>query len=40
MCHHWNDQPENQPQAPQRSIMPTFLAVESEGPQEQASLED
>ena len=40
MSHHWNDQPVNQPQAPQRSTMPTFLAVENEGPQEKASLED
>ena len=27
------------PQATQRSTMPTFLFVENEGPQEQASLE-
>ena len=40
MSHHWNDQPVNQPQAPQCSTMPTFLAVENEGPHEQASLED
>ena len=40
MSHHWNDQPVNQPQAPQHSTMPTFLVVENEGPQEQASLED
>ena len=40
MSHHWTGQPVNQPQAPQRSTMPTFLAVENEGPQEQASLED
>ena len=43
ISHHWNDQPVNQPQAPQapqRSTMPTFLPVENEGPQEQASLED
>ena len=35
MSHHWNDQPVNQPQAPQRSTMPTFLAVENEGPDDQ-----
>ena len=40
MPHHWNGQPMNQPQAPQCSTMPTFLAVENEGPQEKASLED
>lgn len=40
MSHHWNYQPVDQPQAPQRSTMPTFLAVENEGPQEKASLED
>ena len=40
MSHHWNDQPVNQPQAPQRSTMPTFLAVENEGPHEKSSLED
>ena len=43
MSHHWNGQPVNQPQAPQapqRSTMHIFLAVENEGPQEQASLED
>ena len=42
MSHHGTDQPVNLPQAPQasqRSTMPTFLAVENEGPQEQASLE-
>ena len=43
MSHHWTGQPVNQPQvpqAPQCSTMPNFLAVENEGPQEQASLED
>ena len=40
MSHHWDDQPVNQPQAPQRSTMPTFLAMENEGLHEQASLED
>ena len=27
MSHHWNDQPVNQPQAPQCSTMPNFLSV-------------
>ena len=43
MSHHGTNQLMNLPQAPQasqRSTMPTFLAVENEGPQEQASLED
>ena len=40
MSHHWNDQPMNQPQAPQHFTMPTFLAVENEGPHEEASIED
>ena len=40
MSHHWTGQPVNQPQAPQCSTMPTFLAVENEGPHEQAYLEE
>ena len=35
MSHHWTGQPVNFPQAPQasqHSTMPTFLAVENEGP--------
>ena len=43
MSHHGTGQPVNLPQAPQasqRSTMPTFLAVENEGPQKQASLEE
>ena len=43
MSHHGTGQPLNLPQAPQasqRSTMPTFLVMENEGPQEQASLED
>ena len=43
MSHHWTGQPVNQPQAPQapqRSTMPTFLAMENEVPQEKASLEE
>lgn len=40
MSHHWNDQPVNQTQAPQCSIVPTFLAVENEGLHEQVSLEE
>ena len=43
MSHHWTGQLVNQPQAPkasQHSTIPTFLAVENDGPQEKASLED
>ena len=40
MSRHCTRQLVNQPQAPQRSTMPTFLAVENEGLHEQASLED
>ena len=43
MSHHCIGQPVNQPQAPQapqRSTMPTFLAMENEGPQEKYSLEE
>ena len=43
ISHHGTGQPVNLPQAPQASqcsTMPTFLVVENEGPQEQASLED
>ena len=42
MSHHWFGQTVNQPQAPQApqcSTMPTFLAMENEGPQEQALIE-
>ena len=40
MSHHWNDQPVNQPQVPQRSTMSRFLDVENEFLQGKASLED
>ena len=42
MSHHWTGQSVNlsqAPQASQRSTMPNFLAMDNEGPQEQASLE-
>ena len=43
MSHHWTSQPmipSQTHQVSQCSTMPSFLAVENEGPQEQASLED
>ena len=40
MSHHWNNQPVQQPQVSQCSIMPTFLGVGNEGFQENESLED
>ena len=39
ISHHWSDQPVQQQEVAQRSIMPTFLAVGNEGFQEQENLE-